>query len=149
MEKKDVHKAVRERYGTIAEKGRSCCSPAGTSKDTGSQQIESTAIGYTGGQLGAIPEGADLGLGCGNPTALAYPKEGEVVLDPGSGAGIDCFPGCKYGRKERRTTPKPVLIRHLERIISDSIVAFCKFDFTVFGGYTDTVLKSSSVKREK
>jgi len=91
MKKEDVHKAVRERYGTIAEKGSSCCSPACASADAGLQQIESKAIGYTDGQLQAIPEGADLGLGCGNPTALASLKEGEVVLDLGSGAGIDCF----------------------------------------------------------
>jgi ubiquinone/menaquinone biosynthesis C-methylase UbiE len=49
------------------------------------------AIGYGEGQLGAIPEGANLGLGCGNPTALASLKEGEAVLDLGSGGGIDCF----------------------------------------------------------
>ena len=51
----------------------------------------SKIIGYTDDQLGSIPEGADLGLGCGNPTALASLKKGEVVLDLGSGAGIDCF----------------------------------------------------------
>jgi ubiquinone/menaquinone biosynthesis C-methylase UbiE len=49
------------------------------------------AVGYAEGQLGAIPEGANLGLGCGNPTALASLKEGEAVLDLGSGGGIDCF----------------------------------------------------------
>ncbi len=60
----------------------SCCSP---------QQSVSRAVGYTDEQLGTIPDGADLGLGCGNPTALASLKEGEVVLDLGSGGGIDCF----------------------------------------------------------
>ncbi len=91
MKKKDVHKAVRERYGAITEEGRSCRSPACDSGDDRLQQIDSKEIGYTDGQLQAIPEGADLGLGCGNPTALASLKEGEVVLDLGSGAGIDCF----------------------------------------------------------
>ncbi len=91
MKDEGIHKAVRERYGAIAEKGKSCCSPTCASEDTGSQRIESKAIGYTDGQLQAVPERADLGLGCGNPTALASLKEGEVVLDLGSGAGIDCF----------------------------------------------------------
>jgi len=48
-------------------------------------------MGYTDEQLASLPDGADLGLGCGNPTAMASLKEGEVVLDLGSGAGIDCF----------------------------------------------------------
>jgi len=51
----------------------------------------SKAIGYTEQQLQAVPEGANLGLGCGNPTALASLKEGDVVLDLGTGGGIDCF----------------------------------------------------------
>jgi len=60
----------------------SCCSP---------QDTFSKVIGYKDEELGEIPDGANLGLGCGNPTALASLKEGEVVLDLGSGGGIDCF----------------------------------------------------------
>ena len=66
-----------------AAKVASCCATP--------QQPASKAAGYTDEQLGVIPDGADLGLGCGNPTALASLKEGEVVLDLGSGGGIDCF----------------------------------------------------------
>ncbi len=51
----------------------------------------SRVVGYSDGELGAIPDGANLGLGCGNPTALASLKEGETVLDLGAGGGIDCF----------------------------------------------------------
>ncbi len=73
----------------------SCCAPVDTSSATGSRghdaSADSRAIGYSDTQLGAIPEGANLGLGCGNPTALASLKEGEVVLDLGAGGGIDCF----------------------------------------------------------
>ena len=75
----------------------SCCitpqQTAGTASCCRPQQTVSKAkaIGYTDQQLDAIPDGADLGLGCGNPTALASLKEGEVVMDLGSGGGIDCF----------------------------------------------------------
>lgn len=83
----DMRKRVREEYGMIARKsdggcgcGTGCCSGA-----------VSTAIGYTEEEQLAVPKGADLGLGCGNPVALASLKEGDTVLDLGSGAGFDCF----------------------------------------------------------
>ncbi len=72
----------------------SCCGPQTTdAAGCGSNRAEETAmgIGYSAGELGALPEGANMGLGCGNPTALATLTEGEVVLDLGSGGGIDCF----------------------------------------------------------
>ena len=76
----------------IAKQGSSCC---GTAKSccgsTDLAQNISRNIGYTEEELKAVPEGANLGLGCGNPIALASLKEGEVVLDLGSGAGFDCF----------------------------------------------------------
>ena len=92
MSNEGIRKTVRERYGQRAQAGTSCC---GTSRSCcgsqSSQDSVSKAIGYSEEQLKAIPEGADLGLGCGNPTALASLEEGETVLDLGSGAGIDCF----------------------------------------------------------
>ncbi len=60
----------------------SCCSPQGAA---------SQAVGYSAEELGSIPEGANMGLGCGNPAALASLEKGEVVLDLGAGGGIDCF----------------------------------------------------------
>jgi len=54
-------------------------------------EASALAMGYSGEELGSIPEGANMGLGCGNPTALASLKEGEVVVDLGSGGGVDCF----------------------------------------------------------
>jgi arsenite methyltransferase len=89
---KDIKKNVRETYGKIAREGGSCCgSSSSCCSDTALEESASKLAGYTEEELRAIPEGADLGLGCGNPVALASLKEGEVVLDLGSGAGIDCF----------------------------------------------------------
>ncbi|MFQ5917257.1 MAG: arsenite methyltransferase [Candidatus Binatia bacterium] len=91
MKDGEIRKAVREGYGRIAEQENSCCGPANACGSGSPQETVSKAIGYTDEQLGAIPDGANLGLGCGNPTALASLKDGEVVLDLGSGAGMDCF----------------------------------------------------------
>jgi SAM-dependent methyltransferase len=117
MKDDEIRKAVRNRYAKIARGGKesgqastpreaeccrarqainpasccageeavsevSCCNPQGTL---------SKSISYTDEELGVIPDGANMGLGCGNPTALASLSEGEVVLDLGSGGGIDCF----------------------------------------------------------
>ncbi|TPW16628.1 MAG: methyltransferase type 11 [bacterium] len=83
----DIREVVREKYGAIAE-GR----PAGAGCCGGSCGSDVLAeIGYSVEQASAIPEGANLGLGCGNPLAFAAVRPGETVLDLGSGAGIDCF----------------------------------------------------------
>ena len=92
MEDKQIKKVVREGYAKIAKQGSSCCAPANSCcGSTDLAQDISKSKGYTGEELKAIPGGADLGLGCGNPVALASLREGEAVLDLGAGAGIDCF----------------------------------------------------------
>jgi arsenite methyltransferase len=92
MDKGEIRKAVRKGYANIAKQDRSCCAPAKSC--CGSTDLArdiSKNIGYTEEELEGVPEGANLGLGCGNPVALASLKEGETVLDLGAGAGFDCF----------------------------------------------------------
>ena len=92
MSKDEIKKVVREGYAQIAKHNNSCCAPANSCCGGADlAQNMSKKIGYTDGELQAVPEGANLGLGCGNPVALASLREGETVLDLGSGAGLDCF----------------------------------------------------------
>lgn len=91
MKKQDVKKIVKEGYGRIAETG-GCCSSCNCSQTTSEEIAKS--IGYSDDEIKAVPE-SNLGLGCGNPTALAEIKEGATVLDLGSGAGFDCFLAAK------------------------------------------------------
>jgi ubiquinone/menaquinone biosynthesis C-methylase UbiE len=85
MKKEQAHKVVRERYGKIAKAKTEPCGCGCACTSTSEQ------IGYTKGELASVPNGADLNLGCGNPVALASLKEGEIVIDLGSGGGLDCF----------------------------------------------------------
>jgi arsenite methyltransferase len=92
MGNEDVRKAVREGYAKVVKQDNSCCTPVKSCcGSTELIQDISKKIGYTDVELKAAPEGANLGLGCGNPVALASLKQGEIVLDLGSGAGFDCF----------------------------------------------------------
>jgi SAM-dependent methyltransferase len=76
---------VRSRYAEIAVGSAGCCGSAATPEKA------SCNMGYSEAELASVPEGANLGLGCGNPQALAAMQPGEVVVDLGSGAGFDCF----------------------------------------------------------
>lgn len=92
MEEEKVKKLVRQNYGAIAKNNRSCCNSIDTSScQEEAQEKISKEIGYSEEEINKVPEGSNLGLGCGNPVALASLKEGETVLDLGSGAGFDCF----------------------------------------------------------
>jgi len=93
MKDEKIRKIVRESYAKVAKKETSCCASAPTpcSCSTPNSAELSKKIGYSQEDIDSVPEGANLGLGCGNPVELAFLKEGETVLDLGSGAGFDCF----------------------------------------------------------
>lgn len=89
----EIRQVVRQQYGRVAESGvagcgtgSSCCGPSGMSAESLSQ-----GLGYSADDVTSVPQGANMGLGCGNPQAIAALKPGEVVLDLGSGGGFDCF----------------------------------------------------------
>ena len=118
----EIREAVRERYGKIAKNGsaasliskmKSCCRPSEIIAETGktgsccssgdlSADNISAILGYSKDEINSVPEGANMGLGCGNPVALASLKPGETVVDLGSGGGFDCFLASKEVGEEGR-----------------------------------------------
>jgi len=92
-----IRQNVRKSYNEVAEVNNSgdCCgeqsSCCGVSSDAAINTLVSTRLGYSAVDLDSVPDGADMGLGCGNPRAIASIKPGETVLDLGSGGGFDCF----------------------------------------------------------
>jgi len=93
----EIRQNVRKSYAEVAESsnnGNSCgteSSCCGVSDDAAINTLVSTRLGYSEDDLVNVPEGADMGLGCGNPRAIASIKTGETILDLGSGGGFDCF----------------------------------------------------------
>jgi len=102
-----IRETVRQGYAAIATSGGSCCGPSATTSCCGGNAVDdatalATAVGYAPEELQGLPEGANMGLSCGNPTALASLQPGEVVLDLGSGGGFDVFiAGRKVGATGR------------------------------------------------
>jgi len=95
MDAAEIKEMVRARYGGIAaaadsagccaQAAQTCCGPVSPAQD------KALRFGYSEAELAAVPEGANLGLGCGNPQAIGAMQPGEVVIDLGSGAGFDCL----------------------------------------------------------
>lgn len=102
MKDSELKVLVKKSYGNIAKKGGSCCPSKSSCCGAAPAEDVSKSIGYTEDDLEAVPSGANLGLGCGNPIAMASIKEGDTVLDLGSGAGFDSFLAAgKVGPKGR------------------------------------------------
>ena len=122
MEKNKVKEFVKKRYGEIAQSEQSCgcgCGCAPSSTDLAMK------LGYSKDELENIPEASNMGLGCGNPTALATLKEGETVLDLGSGGGIDAF----LAAKKVGETGNVVGVDMTEEMIQKAKSAAIKFGY--------------------
>jgi ubiquinone/menaquinone biosynthesis C-methylase UbiE len=87
----EIRKIVRDGYAKAVAQRTSCCSSNSCCGDASQAENVSKKVGYSDAEMNAVPKGANLGFGCGNPVALASLKEGDVVLDLGSGAGFDAF----------------------------------------------------------
>lgn len=94
MKDNEVRKVVRKSYAKTAQR-TSCCGPQPAQQSGCCTDAKSKGMGYDEQDLGSVPEGSNLGLGCGNPVAIASLKPGETVLDLGAGAGFDCFLAAK------------------------------------------------------
>lgn len=91
MENDTIRAQVRSRYAEIADTGSSCCSSGCCTPESSNNGSFSARLGYSEDELATVPEGANMGLGCGNPQAIAALQPGETILDLGSGGGFDCF----------------------------------------------------------
>jgi SAM-dependent methyltransferase len=112
VESGDIRDRVRERYADVARTAgvESCCGGSTCTTVDSSQ-----AVGYSAVELESIPEGANLGVGCGNPTAVAEIRVGETVVDLGSGAGIDCFLAAKAAGPDGRVIGVDMTDEMIER----------------------------------
>jgi len=91
----EIRQAVRQQYGLVAESDGCGCGPACCGSTPTAAGALSQALGYSSSETAIAPEGSNMGLGCGNPQAIANLKVGETVLDLGSGGGFDCFLAAK------------------------------------------------------
>lgn len=101
MKDNEIRQIVRKSYAKAAKR-TSCCGAQPAQESTCCPDTKSKNVGYTTQELEAVPMGSDLGLGCGNPVAIASLNPGDTVLDLGAGAGFDCFLAAKKVGKNGR-----------------------------------------------
>ena len=121
-----VHDNVRKEYGKIAQENHT----DSIIKEKISSEDMSSNLGYTPEELALAPEGANLGLGCGNPHRKANIQTGEIVLDLGSGAGLDCFiAGKTVGRRGRAigVDMTPEMLSRSRKIAKDNRIRNVEF----------------------
>ncbi len=122
--------AVRERYAQAAVTGSTCCGPSDCCDEDATANEISRAVGYDQDELGTVPDGANLGLGCGNPVAMASLSPGEVVLDLGSGAGFDCFLAAKRVGPKGRVIGVDMTAEMVERARANAVAGgFANVEF--------------------
>jgi SAM-dependent methyltransferase len=112
---REIKKIVKEGYAKVARQGTSCCSSSSCCGSVNQAKDISKAVGYSNKDMSTVSDGANLGLGCGNPVALASLKEGDVVLDLGSGAGFDAFLAAQKVGKTGRVIGVDMTQEMLER----------------------------------
>ena len=125
----DIRTAVREKYGAIAEGSGCGCGTAGST-------CCSSELDYSAGEKAAVPEGSNLGLGCGAPVALAGPKPGETVLDLGSGAGVDVFLAAKEVGPQGRAIGVDMTPAMIDRARANAVK----------GGYTNVEFRLGEIE---
>lgn len=91
LKQDEIRQSVRQQYSQVAESDNACCSTGCCSTPTANAETLSQELGYTSDDVTSVPEGSNMGLGCGNPQAIAELKPGDMVVDLGSGGGFDCF----------------------------------------------------------
>ncbi|WP_121741400.1 arsenite methyltransferase [Natronorubrum halophilum] len=117
----DQRTHVRDRYGTIATTGSSCCDTADDDADVEADPSQTLALGYDPDDLENAPDESNLGLGCGNPVAISNLEAGETVLDLGSGGGFDCFLAAREVGSEGRVVGVDMTPEMLERARSNAV----------------------------
>jgi arsenite methyltransferase len=131
-----VKKAVEEKYAAIARgEIKSCCNPPGV-PDGKLYNIGTMAQPYDAAERAALPEGADLGLGCGDPTADADLAPGQTVLDLGSGAGVDCFIAARKVGPEGRVIGVDMTDAMLEKARANALE----------GGFTNVEFRKGEIE---
>lgn len=134
---KEIKKIVRKGYAKVAKQGISCCPTGSCCSTSSSAENISKTVGYSDEEMNTVPEGANLGLGCGNPVAIASLKEGNVVLDLGSGAGFDAFLAARRVGKTGRVIGVDMTPEMIEKARNNAVK----------GGYDNVEFRSGEIEK--